>query len=299
MENKLKFFGIYENSFKFRELPEQEQKEFLIKHAVYVQGKSSEEYDNDLINPFYIDKSRNITFLGKDFKFNNINYTLNEEFINEAYEAVLKTFETGNLKNIKEYIKVLKLTYDTFENNEEKALFVRETRKKAKEDYQKELHNKLFQDFHNYEKSRKNYKENVIKKQIKHDIPHLSDYIFGINNIANFLTIKTFFSFLRINEILKFCDEHNSEVEQKETEAKSKGLDGTQKVLLIEKLIKLAHRWESTDERKKAFIISKIIDRSEDNIRKTLAKSSKKPSQYSKKFISDIALADEIINKLG
>lgn len=299
MENKLTFFGIYENSLKFRELSEQEQKKFLIKHNIYIKGKSDKEYDKDLVNHFYVNRSQNILFLGKDFMLSDINYTINSEFIDEVYKAILEGFENGNFKNINDHVQVLKLSYDMIEDEEEKAIFLNDKKKLAKQDYQKELINKIFQDFHNQKKNDINYKENVIKKHLIYDIKHLSDYIFGLNNISSFLTISAYFSFLRTTEILKFCDEHNSELEQKETASKSKGLDGTQKVLLIEKLIKLAHKWESTDERKKAFIISKIIDRSEDNIRKTLAKSSKKPSLYSEKFINDIALADEIINKLG
>ncbi len=99
----------------------------------------------------------------------------------------------------------------------------------------------------------------------------------------------------------KYPDSYNSQNDNlpDEFEEKTKGLDSTQKILLIEKLIKNAHKWETTDERKKGFIISKIIDRNSDNIRKTLAKSDKKPSEYSEKFVNDIAIADEIINKLG
>lgn len=299
MANKLRYFGIFESCFKFNELTDKEQKLFLIKKDVYIKGKSDKIYNEDFVHPFYLDRSQNINFIGKDFLHNNVSYTLNPNFIDEVYNAIFNVFENGHLKNINEQIKVLNLSYSIIEDEEERIDFVNDTKKRAKQDYQKELSNKIFQDFHNYKSFDKDFKENVIKSHLTYDIKHLSDYIFGLNNIHSFLTIATYYSFLRITEILNFCDKHKSEVEQKEIEAKSIGLDASQKVLLIEKLIKHADKWESTDERKKAYIISKIIDRSEDNIRKTLAKSGKKPSEYTKKFIKDIALADDIINKLG
>lgn len=218
MENKLKFFGIYENSFKFRELSEQEQKKFLIESAVYVEGKSIEEYNEELINPFYIDRSQNILFLGKDFVINQVNYTLNSDFINEIYKVILENFETGNLKNINEHIKVLNITYSTIENEEERVFFLNDTKKKANQDYRNELTNKIFQDFHNQKKVDSNYKENVVKKHLIYDIKHLSDYIFGLNNHHSFLTITSLQSFLRITEILDFCDKYKLEIETEEFE---------------------------------------------------------------------------------
>ncbi|OYU83488.1 MAG: hypothetical protein CFE24_11075 [Flavobacterium sp. BFFFF2] len=76
-------------------------------------------------------------------------------------------------------------------------------------------------------------------------------------------------------------------------------LDSVQKTLLIEKLIKNAHQWETFSERKKAEIISFIIERNAVNIRKTLSMSDKKPSEYSAKFIKDNLIANKIIDPLA
>lgn len=80
---------------------------------------------------------------------------------------------------------------------------------------------------------------------------------------------------------------------------KHKVLDASQKVLLIEKLILNSHRWDSIDNRKKAYVISRIIDRSTDNIRKRLNVLDKIESDFTSKESVDNKLTDIIINKLG
>ena len=143
--------------------------------------------------------------------------------------------------------------------------------------------------------------------RLLHNNNGLFKLFYELNEFDNFeikdyngISIENTEIFKSLNQ-KKYPDLYNSQNDNlyEEYEKETNGLDTTQKILLIEKLIKNAHKWETTDERKKGFIISKIIDRNSDNIRKILAKSDKKPSEHKKKFIDDIAIADEIINKLG
>ncbi|MBN8643121.1 MAG: hypothetical protein J0L86_15020 [Flavobacteriales bacterium] len=76
-------------------------------------------------------------------------------------------------------------------------------------------------------------------------------------------------------------------------------LSSKQKVLLIEKLILNAEKWQSSSERKRSEILSKITGTNSDNIRKTLAMEDEKPSTYSKEFINDIKIVEKIFNQLG
>lgn len=76
-------------------------------------------------------------------------------------------------------------------------------------------------------------------------------------------------------------------------------LSSKQIVLLIEKLILNAEKWQSASERKKSEILSKITGTNSDNIRKTLAMGNEKASTYSKEFIYDIEIVEKIFNQLG
>lgn len=77
-----------------------------------------------------------------------------------------------------------------------------------------------------------------------------------------------------------------------------KELDASQKVLLIEELIR-SDKWGNATDRKKAEIISQIIDRSPDNIRKILSETNKPLSSTSQKFKDDLLKSQNTIKLLG
>lgn len=77
-----------------------------------------------------------------------------------------------------------------------------------------------------------------------------------------------------------------------------KGLDASQKVLLIEELIR-SDKWGNATERKKAEILSQIIDRNPDNIRRILSETNKPLSNTSQKFKDDLLKAQNTIKLLG
>ncbi len=209
MKNKLKYFGLYENSFEFNKLSEKEQHHNLINDKVYIEGNRKEIYDDDFRDPYYLNEKHLILYLGKDFLFQKKNYTLSPNFINEVYDEVIEVFKNDRLKLINDQINLLTLTYQLLEDEIEKSNFLNEKTKNVKTDYIKELSKKIFQDFHN-QKSIPNFKEIVIKKHITYDVKHLSDYLFGLNNLQNFNAISCFYNFCRLNEITNFCNQHLS-----------------------------------------------------------------------------------------
>jgi hypothetical protein len=226
MTSKLKFFGIYDNGYTFKDLNEEEQKEILIKNKIYIEGVINDSYNKHLVHPFYLNASQNIKFIGDDFKINNINYTLNSEFIDEVYEQILKRFENGSLLNINEYIKSTNLKFNFIESESEKNKFLNEIKKLAEKNYLEKLSDKVFQDFHKLSNENPNYKEIVIKKHLRYDITHLSDYIFGIDNIQNFLSISIYYDFLRATKIIDFCND-NFLIEDKDIDLKKPSLPKT------------------------------------------------------------------------
>lgn len=114
----------------------------------------------------------------------------------------------------------------------------------------------------------------------------------NINDLTNFFDIPQIEAF---NEMISnYPFKHkNKEKNQKNKVLKENELTTRQKVLLIENLI-VTDVWSKYSERKKAKLISYIINTNETNIRNILAISDKKPTSQSKDFTDDMAL----INKL-
>lgn len=223
MANKLKFFGIYENCYDYNRLNDDQQKKILINKKIYIEGFINEPFDKNLIHPFYFNPEQNINFLGNDFELNNKNYTLNHLFINEVYEQIIKKFEENRVISIDNYIDSLNLKLNFIDNKNDKNIFLSDQEKKAKMQYSEKLGDKIFQDFHKLKNEVPNLKELVIKKHLRYDITHLSDYIFGIDNIQNFLAISEYYTFLRTTSIINFCDINYNTAEE-ETESKKPSL---------------------------------------------------------------------------
>jgi hypothetical protein len=95
----------------------------------------------------------------------------------------------------------------------------------------------------------------------------------------------------RKNDTIKISDSYITSESQE-------ALDASQKVLLIEELIR-SDKWGNASDRKKSEIISQIIDRNPDNIRRTLSEINKSLSSASNKFKEDLLKAQSIIKLLG
>jgi hypothetical protein len=91
----------------------------------------------------------------------------------------------------------------------------------------------------------------------------------------------------------------NDDIEDVTSEnLKPNQLSSPQKTLLIEKLISSVD-WRNLSERKKANFISIIIDKNATNIRNTLAKSDKKPSENKKEFNDDVTFIENLLKSMA
>lgn len=207
---KSKYFNLYERSYKFNDLSETEQKTFLIERKVYIKGKEIEMYD-DLLASHDHNNGNNIKFIGKDFKIDKTNYTLNPDFIDEIYNKLMFVFNNNNIRNIDKSQNVNKVAYQSINNEEDKKTFINDLNKKSNAEFMQKLNDAIFLDFHIESKRGDDYVENVFKKHLKYDIKHLSDYVFGLDNTTSFLTFHSYYSFYRISKIADFCSENTED----------------------------------------------------------------------------------------
>lgn len=113
----------------------------------------------------------------------------------------------------------------------------------------------------------------------------LLENVFETQNFENFENILK-------SEIIEDYFEKTQNTENELS--KINELTTRQKILLIENLI-LTNRWSSYSERKKAELISYLINRNETNIRNILALSDKKISEQTKDFIKDTTFIKTLI----
>jgi hypothetical protein len=136
-------------------------------------------------------------------------------------------------------------------------------------------------------------------------------YVKDINNALtskNINDLTLFFDKPLNNSILEIASILNPNAKRKNdnikisdsyiTSESQEALDASQKVLLLEELIR-SDKWGNASDRKKAEIISQIIDRNPDNIRRTLSEINKSLSSASNKFKEDLLKAQNIIKLLG
>lgn len=94
---------------------------------------------------------------------------------------------------------------------------------------------------------------------------------------------------------IDFCKEQINKL--KNTKQKSGLVDTSLQVFLLEEIINIKD-WSSISATKKGEILSHLLGKNKDNIKKIYLEFDKKSSENSEKFLNDRKQADEIIKKL-
>lgn len=94
---------------------------------------------------------------------------------------------------------------------------------------------------------------------------------------------------------IDFCKEQINKL--KDTKQKSNSVDTSLQVFLLEEIINIKD-WSSISATKKGEILSHLLGKNKDNIKKIYLEFDKKSSENSEKFLNDRKQADEIIKKL-
>lgn len=94
---------------------------------------------------------------------------------------------------------------------------------------------------------------------------------------------------------IDFCKEQINKL--KNTKQKSSIVDTSLQVFLLEEIINIKD-WSSISATKKGEILSHLLVKNKDNIKKVYLELDKKSSENSEKFLNDRKRADEIIKKL-
>ncbi|WP_293894769.1 hypothetical protein [Flavobacterium sp.] len=107
--------------------------------------------------------------------------------------------------------------------------------------------------------------------------------------------LSTWVKYYTIKTQIDFCKEQINKL--KNTRQKSSFVDTSLQVFLLEEIINIKD-WSSISATKKGEILSHLLGKNKDNIKKIYLELDKKSSENSEKLLNDRKQADEIIKKL-
>lgn len=204
----LKYFNILDIR-TFSDRSESEQKAILIEANIYKKGNSIKS--DIILDEFEIQRVSNNypKYLGKDFKLNEVNYKLNDDFLNEVFNECLNHYKSYYVPLIENYIETIELQVEISGDS-----FITELSQKEIKSYSDYIPKKLFKELHNsgFENQQRHF--DLLKKFLSINWYDLSDYLFGSNNIQNYHIVSTYYSYVRVNRTLLFL---NSRKDKDET----------------------------------------------------------------------------------
>lgn len=192
----LKYFNILDIR-TFSDKSENEQKTILIDAKIYIKGKSTPIDFSLEEGEIWRGSNSFPKYLGKDFEFNNINYKLNDDFLDEVFDECIKYFKLNQAPLIENNIETIILQSEFSGDG-----FISEMLQKEIKSYNNYLPRKLFKKLHNSDFENEQQHFDILKSFLSINWYDLSDYLFGLNNFSNYHIVSNYYSYLRTKRIL-------------------------------------------------------------------------------------------------
>jgi len=192
----LKYFNILDIQ-TFSDKSENEQKAILIEKNIYEIGTSIQ---SDIsLDEYEIQRGSNNypKYLGQDFELNEVNYKLNDDFLDEVFNECINYYKSHHIALIENNIETLKLQAELSGDN-----FINEQRQKEIKNYNGYLSKNLFKKLHKLDFENEQEHFDILKSYLAVNWFDLSDYLFGLNNISNYHIVSTYHSYVRTNSTL-------------------------------------------------------------------------------------------------
>jgi hypothetical protein len=211
----LKYFNILDIR-TFSDKSESEQKAILIEASIYKKGNSIKS--DIILDEFEIQRGSNNypKYLGKDFELNQVNYKLNDDFIDEVFNECLEYIKLHHVPLIENNLETIKLQAEFSGDS-----FVSELLQKEIKGYNSYLPKKLFKELHNSDFQNEQRHYDILKSYLSVNWFDLSDYLFGLNNISNYQIVSTYYSYVRTKRTLIFLNSKSVIDEEVEIDTKN------------------------------------------------------------------------------
>ena len=270
---------------KYKDLNEAEKYDFLLKNNIYIKPDKKKQ-DTEYIG------CKNI----KQRWVLDTYYIVNPIIINELVCLFLNT--PIDISTITDKIKV----------ELSKSLDISKTIKKWHKKYSKIITDSYINPLTFYEgtKTDKDKLKTYITEHFKNPncncihLQIIETYIFDVEfNLYQIDFFNELKKVISCTDILTFLQEQIHENKEEKSKTNSEQLTTRQAVILIEEIQRIEN-WSDTPATKKAAIISKLIGRNIDNIRKMYSELEKKPSEIIPKFKDDMQIIFKLLknNKL-
>lgn len=257
--------------------------ENLVLQNVFIEDESLT--DNEKTNSIEFDTM--ITLESKE-------YVINQAILKEIYTSI-RFFVEVVATDLQFDLNRILINLEGLIENDEKVIYLEKKHKdlysqvKNESEYLVYAEIKEFNGFENWEElifDCLSGENTFIQKYLTSDI-EMSDIPKDILSMwVKYYTIKT---------KLDFCKEQINRL--KNTKQKSSFVDTSLQIFLLEEIINIKD-WSSISATKKGKIISQLLGKNKDNIKKIYLELDKKSSQNSDKLLNDRKKADEIIKKI-
>lgn len=209
-----KFFDILDIR-AFSDKSESEQKAILIEANIYKKGNSIKS--DIILDEFEIQRGSNHypKYLGQDFELNEINYKLNDDFLNEVFNECTNYHKFHHIPLIENHIETIELQAEFSGDS-----FISELLQKEVKSYNSYLPKKLFKKLHNSDFENEQQHFDILKSYLSVNWFDLSDYLFGLNNISSYHIVSNYYSYVRTKRTLIFLNSKSVIDEEVEIDTK-------------------------------------------------------------------------------
>lgn len=254
----LKYFNILDIR-TFSDKSESEQKAILIEANIYKKGNSIKS--DIILDEFEIQRGSNNypKYLGQDFELNEVNYKLNDDFLNEVINECLKYIKLQHVPLIENNLETIKLQAEFSGDS-----FISELLQKEIKGYSSYLPKKLFKKLHNSDFENEQQHFDILKSYLSVNWFDLSDYLFGLNNISNYQIVSTYYSYVRTKRTLIFLN--SKSVKDEAVEIDNQKISRPKFIAMLNELG--FFKWESIKDLsndQKAKIILALLQQDSDN----------------------------------
>lgn len=238
---------------------------------------------------------QNSTELEKTIRFNNNEYEINDELIEEIYYSLQYIIESPS--ELEWEISEIEIELEGIIENDIKLKYLQDkhftflSEVKKEPEYLVYIGKKEFQGYRSW--------IDMMSDLLRHNDDLIISYL--TNGFAFSLNNTLYEDWLRYYKVKYLTDICKMQIQNIQNptlkESKHEQLDTSKKVMLIEEIRNITN-WEDLSANKKGIILSYLLGRNKDNIKDVYLSIDKKQSENTDKFKSDSKYIKELVKKI-
>lgn len=258
---------------------------------IYHEFNSENESENENIKDWFFGETDNIIFFKELYIFKNeiykdvLNNILHSFIFNDLVEftneiEIKVNQKLLNADKIEIYKNSYQEQYNKIKNKTFYALFKNKKETQGFETFEEYFITEFTNDYN--------------------DLKNTKNYLIGAKNYINDELFYMLWDYYLTSYIYDYCNEQIKLLQNENkllNEKDTKNIDLSFQICLIEEILLKAYAWKDITAPKKGELLTHLLGKSKENIRKGYNELDKKKSEISKKFLEDREKAENLIKK--